>query len=395
MKNNSVPGLKKRPRKDGFAWYWIAPAKDVLEGYAPKSIALDPDATDEERAGRCHVQQMDLAAWRKSKHQPTTDFSIRWLIRRYKTDALSPYHSVKAKTRGGYDAMMGIIETAIGPRRIDHRLEMGLYRPRITGHDVREWHADCGKPGKTGKPRPARARYMIVILRILASYAVELSIPGAKDFRELLSAIRFPVGRARESAPAREQVLSIVKAALEMGYRSIATTTLAQFLFTERRISIIGEWEGKQWRPGWVWQDISPDWIITYHQTKVGRVERRYDLKEVPALLDMLQAIPEERRVGPVIICERSNLPWRYRHYVETFRAVARAAGVPDEIWSMDMRAGGATEAGNIAGITSLDIQAAGGWATAAMATRYTRDRSGRAQNVVKLRQAAKAQEQN
>jgi hypothetical protein len=37
-------------------------------------------------------------------------------------------------------------------------------------------------------------------------------------------------------------------------------------------------------------------------------------------------------------------------------------------------RAGGVTEAGNIQGTTSLDVQAAGGWADVAMAARYTRD---------------------
>lgn len=383
--SDKVPGLKSRPRKDGLAWYWIAPIKDVMRGFAPKSVSLDPTATAADRAARCQELHADLLAWRAGKGEVVTRYTISWLINRYKSDPLSPYQSVKRKTRDGYDAMLKIIETAIPNQRIDHQYEAGFYRPRITGHHVRQWHANCGKPGKSGKPRPARARYMIAVLRILASYAVEIAVPGAKDFRELLSAIRFPVNPARESAPSRAQVLSIVKAALEMGHRSIALTTCAQFELTERRISILGEWEGPQWRPGWVWQNIV-DWKITYHQNKVGRVERSYDLREMPALLEMLQAIPEERRIGPVVICETTGLPWRYRHYVSTFRKVARAAGVPDDIWSMDMRAGGATEAGNIQGISNFDIQAAGGWADPKMAARYTRDRTGRAQKVVRMR---------
>lgn len=379
-------GLKRRPRKGGWAWYWIAPAKDVAKGYAPKSIALDPNATDADRAARCEELHADLLAWRANRGEQVTRYTISWLIRRYKTDHLSPYHNVKSKTRAGYDAMLRIIETAIPNQRIDHQFEAGFYRPRITGHHVRQWHANCGKPGKTGNPRPARARYMIAVLRILASYAVEIGVPGAKDFRELLSSIRFPVNPARESAPSRLQVLAIVKTALEMGYRSVAITTLAQFELTERRISIIGEWDGPQWRPGWVWQGIV-DWTITYHQTKVGRVERSYDLRAMPALLDMLQATPDERRIGPVVICETTGQPWRYRHYISVFRKVARAAGIGDDVWSMDMRAGGATEAGNIHGISSFDIQAAGGWADSKMAARYTRDRAGRAQKVVQMRQ--------
>ncbi len=61
---------------------------------------------------------------------------------------------------------------------------------------------------------------------------------------------------------------------------------------------------------------------------------------------------------------------------------------MPDDIWSMDMRAGGATEAGKLVGVSMMDLQAAGGWTDPKMPARYTRDRVTRAQNVVRLRQA-------
>lgn len=386
-----APGLKRRTRVSGTAWYWIAPEKDVREGFAPKSVTLDAKASDEDRAARCRELQADLLAWRTAKRTTGQNqaqlYSIPWLIHRYQTDPTSPYHNLKAKTRDGYDAMCKIIEKALDKQRIDPRREYGAYRPRITGHEVRKWHADCAAPGASGKPRPARARYMIVVLRILASYAVEIGVPGAEDFRRVLSTVRFKVGLARTSAPTRAQVVAIAKKALELDYRSIAITTLAQFELTERRISIIGEWEAGQWRPGWVWQGISADWVVTYTQNKVGRVERAFDLRETPALLELLQSVLEDQRVGPVVICERTGKPWRYRHYISAFRKVARAADIPDDVWSMDMRAGGATEAGHL-GITAMDMQAAGGWADVKTAARYTRDRVARAQNVVRLRQA-------
>ena len=72
---------------------------------------------------------------------------------------------------------------------------------------------------------------------------------------------------------------------------------------------------------------------------------------------------------------------------MRAFRKVARAAGVPDDICSKNMRTGSATETGKIAGITPLDIQAAGGWSDIAMAAHYTRDSVTRARNVVQLRQ--------
>lgn len=74
---------------------------------------------------------------------------------------------------------------------------------------------------------------------------------------------------------------------------------------------------------------------------------------------------------------------------MQVFRKIAGEIGMPDDIWSMDMRAGGATEAGNIVGITPTDLQAAGGWKDPKMAARYTRDPKRRAARVINMRQAA------
>lgn len=390
MKISEAPGLKIRKRVSGDVYYWVAPAADIIRGYIPKSRALPKDLSPEDRAKVCCAQQADLNSWRDGHRQLAEQFSFRWLIRRYTTDPHSPYHAVKGKTRDGYDQMLKIIDTALGDDRFDPILERGVYRPRILGHDVREWHADCAKPkkmkdGKIGKPRMGRARYVITVLRLLASYGVEIGAPGAEGLREVLSAIRFKVRPARTSAPTRDQVIALVKAAIEMGFPSVAITTLAQFLFTERRISIIGEWDGDQWRPGWVWQNID-NWVISYNQNKTGVVPREYDLRDTPALLELLEAIPEDRRIGPVIINEKTGQPWRYRNYAAVFRKVARAAGVPDDVWSMDMRAGGATEVGAIQGITRDDLKSAGGWKSDAMAARYDRGSKARAQKVVRLR---------
>lgn len=386
-----APGLKWRERAGRKAAYWIPPARHIKAGWHIKAVALS--GSQEEIAAQCRKLWADLDAWRNGLPKGPATFTIAWLIGRYQKDQHSPYHLVLEKTRHRYDQCCKIIEGTVGERRIDARMEAGMLTMRIDGADIRRWHHEWGLPDDAGKvTTPSRARHNIAMLRVLFSYAIEINVPGAKDLREgLLKTMRFPVTHPRESAPTRPQVLALVKTALAKGLRSAAITTLAQFELTERRTHIIGTWESGQWRPGWVWQNISADWIITYHQNKVGRVERTFDLRETPALLELLQAVPEEKRVGPIIICEATGRPWKERHYISAFRAIARAAGIPDSIWSMDMRAGGATEAGNIQGITSLDIQAAGGWADVKMASRYTRDRSTRAAKVIQLRQKAAA----
>lgn len=345
--------------------------------------------SEEDIAARCRELWGELTEWRAGMPQQTK-FSIAWLIRRYTGDEYSPYGQIRDKTRRGYDQSMRIIETDVGTYLIDAKVEGGMLRPRLFGSNFREWHRRWGLPDQGGRATtPVRAWHCMSMLRILFSYAVELGVPGADYLRDLAGTIRVPMAQARDAAPQRALVLAHVAKAVEKGLLSMAITTLAQFEFTERRTHIIGTWEGRQWRPGWLWTQVTKDWQITYHQTKVGRVERQFDLKGTPALLELLQRIPEERRAGAIIICERTGKQWRERHYIQVFREIAREIGMPDSIWSMDMRAGGATEAGNLQGVTSMDIQAAGGWKDPKMAARYTRDGNARSARVINLRQAA------
>jgi hypothetical protein len=239
---------------------------------------------------------------------------------------------------------------------------------------------------------------MVVMLRILFTHAVLIGAPEATRIREILSAIEFPVPKARDVAATREQIDKFVKQAIADGYLSQAITTLAQFELIERRVHIIGYFENKQWRPGWVWQNIdwcgpNPTWKIRYHQSKVGLVLREFDLNTTPELLALLKSIPEEHRVGPVIIMERQKLkdvrkPWEERYYAEVWREIATRAGIPENVCSMDMRASGATEADLTPGISDRALQDAGGWNDPKTPQRYRRNKQRNAGEVVKLRQA-------
>jgi hypothetical protein len=195
----------------------------------------------------------------------------------------------------------------------------------------------------------------------------------------------------------------VVEQAQTDGYRSIAITTLAQFELIERRVHVIGYWEGKVWKPGWEWDNIDwrgpqATWKIVYFQTKVGLVRREFDLKATPELLALLQGVPEEERWGPVIKAERQRSPelrrpWQERHYATVFRKIAQRAGVPDHIQSMDMRAGGATEA-DTPEVSDRALQDAGGWQDPKTPQRYRRDKQRNVQNVVMMRQAKRTGEE-
>ena len=83
------------------------------------------------------------------------------------------------------------------------------------------------------------------------------------------------------------------------------------------------------------------------------------------------------------------GLPVRERSYRKWFRAIAHAAGIPDEVWSMDSRAGGAVEADE-AGAEFAAIQAALTHSKPDRTLRYIRGRSKRIASVADARRRAR-----
>lgn len=402
-----APGLKWRARAGGVAVpYWIPPAKDIRAGYLPKNRLLDPQASQAELAKSCRDQWADLVKWRETRGQEKpTKHTVGWLIDRYLNDPESPFRAKTAGTRQGYVIECEMIRKSIGNVLLGFKKEDGLLVPRIVGEDIRRWHRKWGQPvpltDARGKPvigtngeqvmvasTPSRARHLIMMFRTLISYAEEMGVSGASELRGRLRVMTFPVPPPREVYPTFDQVDAIVNKAVEIGRISIAITTLAQYELMDRRVHIIGRWDGPKWGDGWEWEKVTPDWWITYFQTKVGRTLREFDLKTTQRLLTLMQMIPKENRHGPIIICETTGLPWRKRHYAEVFRDICRAAGISDDIQSRDMRAGAATEADGIEGVSDRALQDAGGWQDPKMPSRYRRNKQRNAQNVVVLRQA-------
>lgn len=410
-----APGLKWRPRINGDIPMWIPPAKDIKSGYFPKSLMLDRHASPLELAETCRRQWKDLEDWRENKPKAVR-LTIGWLIDRYLSDTLSPFQKLDRETQKSYGWECKRIKETVGDRLLTPKKVNGLLVPRILGHDLSKWHYHWGHPTREEilsdgsikmvelRPTPSRARHCIAMLRTLFSYNITLGTIGAVELRAILKAMRFEGSNARSIAPTYEQVDAVVSKAQEMGYRSIAITTLAQFELIERRTHIIGKWRDNAWGYGWAWDDhmqiagrtewvgVTPDWRIRYYQTKKGANLREFDLKVVQRLLGLMQLTPKDQRHGPIIICEDTGLPWIKRRYQEKFREIARAAGVPDEVYSMDMRAGGTTEADGIEEVQQAPrlLDHAGGWRDPNMKERYSRGKQRAAQKVVELRQAAR-----
>jgi len=105
--------------------------------------------------------------------------------------------------------------------------------------------------------------------------------------------------------------------------------------------------------------------------------------------MKVLGLVPTDRRIGPMIVSESTGRPYRPNHFQKEWRAIARAAGVPDNVWNRDSRAGGITE-GDEAGADPRDPQRHATHSDFKTTTRYIRSATRKATEKVAQLRAAK-----
>lgn len=196
----------------------------------------------------------------------------------------------------------------------------------------------------------------------------------------------------------------------------------------------------RKWLFGARWSDISDDLVLTVRVSKsirgrhasglagTGKFER-FNLRSYPMVMEELNALDqssglsrrsgqshsmdqipplgvvgedgaqigngraapglEEGRpavlTGPLIVCEITGRPWDAKHYAHTWRTIARAAGIPDEVQSRDSRAGAITE-GIDSGARLEEMRKVAGHSQIGMTARYDRGAETTRDRVAQLR---------
>jgi hypothetical protein len=369
-----TPGLKRG--RHGLI-YWIASQvrRDTM-GFPDKCIPLPSDVSDEMLVQLCHENTARLDSWIAEQNRAAEldgpmaglrtryDGTVRSACRIYQEHPHSPFRGVKHNTRRTYEKDLRLIEATVGMRLIRN----------LTILDCKHWYEEWRKPDperpEKGE-RIDRAHDGIAMFRTVIYFMAALRNRDCKQLAGELERVKFEKGGAREQELTYAQAVAFIKTAMQFERDGImppgralnvAIGTIAQFELLLRQMDIVGEWaatnairrlpqgittlelEGEIWAGFFTWENIAGwRWRMKTSKSKY-RSAADFDLTKYSLLLPLLEAVPLERRAGAVVIGAK-RLPVRRDMYARWFRQIARAAGIPDEVWNMDARAGGATEA--------------------------------------------------
>ncbi len=333
---NDRPGYQYRAKKDGTRVHYWNPQRAVKGASSALSIIrLPDDFTEEQISAECQRLTKQLRPEvRNSGNAPTFDGTISSLIKCYRHDKTSTLHGVKHSTRiRDYEPSLRILEKNVGDRDIN----------ALRASDFTRWFNGWRKKGKH-----RRATGAIKLLRLILSYGAGERLRGCKDARAILADMRFEQPAPRDVFMTYEQCLAIVKKSAELKCPSIGFVEAVKFETALRRIDVIGEWAPSEEGGPFKWagltapRDLSRDMILSIKTSKTGAPVAR-DLKSYPLVVEALKAysLPD---IGPLVIDEDYGKPYWENRYATKFRAVRDAAGVPDNVWSMDTRAGAVSE---------------------------------------------------
>jgi hypothetical protein len=156
--------------------------------------------------------------------------------------------------------------------------------------------------------------------------------------------LEFPAPPSRTFAPTAKQITSARKAARAEGALHRALLYALVYDTTGRTFDFLGQWlplsfqkpsavlaRGKKWI-GPHWSVIDNELMLKMKPTKTEdttAVEFVFDLSVCPMVMDELKRFPKEARQGPLIINEKTGLPYVYETFRDAWHRDFRAAGMP------------------------------------------------------------------
>lgn len=398
---DNAPGYKCKPNRDGtFREGWEARHDLAKRGYEPSWVRLHHPDTPEGRrqlAAYCKSLQGQMLAWAANEGkfpEHGYDGTIKSLARLFQTDKEgSPFFGLKWNSQTHIEKCLKLVVATVGDRQIR----------KLLGADFRRWHKNWAAPKEPEeRPRPWRAKHCMDAVRWIVAYGVTCGYEDCRRADTILGKLRFPTPPARRSRMMLEHVTGIRQAGHAMDRGSVALATVLQFELSLRQKDVIGEWEpaplseggilhmGTRWTSGLQWSDIDSAMVLRKTHTKTGAYVE-FDLKLYPAVLEEIERVPREKRIGPMILSEETGEPYKHRTFTQTWRKVANKAGVPKTVWNMDARAGAISEAYD-AGAFETDVMKHAGHKNRQTSARYNRGTLEQTSRVARLRLAKRSE---
>lgn len=380
METVKAPGLKWRKLAGGLSPVWVADEADVKNGYLPKTVNLKhlcgyPDML----VAKCNALQADMLLWRTGhRHDPLKfDGTVRALLDIYELHEESPYRRLKPGSLRPYRHYLKQLRGHIGALRLGD----------ISGVDIVKWHRIWSEDGK----HLAAAAMARAVLEAALSFGILLRLEGCPELAAISREARkkLPSPKARTAVLNAKQVAAARAAAHADGRPSAALAYALAFETTLRLWDVIGQWYpldrpemsevinadlGEKWF-GLRWEDIDADQRLSYAPSKTANstaVSVNYPLTKAPMVIEELAHWPVEARTGPVIISEKTGMPYRELPFQRIWAKDRKAAGIPSTVWARDLRASGITE-GRATGVSTDDAAKVAGHSSSRTTEIYDR----------------------
>lgn len=394
-KIDDAPGLVWFERKDGWVARWQCRTDKAKAGFKPRTVPMfrGIEPSDIDRAyiqAECQKLQADMLAFGIEEAPPAGfDGTVHSLAHCFQTDQDSTFKKNRYATRQHYSRLIKRIVADHGDKILAD----------LKGRDMLRWHEEWTKSGVP------MAHSLMRMTRALFGFGMTLlEDEHCTRLVAILSKQRYEMGKTRGERLTADQVVLIRAEAHRKKLPSIALAQAIQFECIFRQRDVIGEYvpvaepgtseivhEGKKWLRGVRWSEVD-EHLVLRHVTSKRQKMIEPDLTLMPMVIEELQTIygfAGDRATlpasGPMIICDRTGRPWTAHYFRQKWREIARAVGVPDDVWNMDSRSGGISEATD-AGAQLEDVRHAATHSNIATTQRYSRGSAEKAAKVQKLR---------
>jgi hypothetical protein len=352
MEEIKAAGLKWRKLASGKSPVWVADEADVKAGYTPKTVNLKNLADDPDMlVARCNALQADMLLWRTGfRRDPLAfDGTVRSVLDIYEIHERSPYRKLKPGSRKPYNHYLGKLKGMIGPVRLND----------ISGVEIMEWYDVWSDNGA----HLAAAATALAVLEASISFGIMLRKDGCAALSVIIKETRkkLPKPRPRKARLTVEQVIAARQAAHADGRPACALAYAIAFETTLRLWDVIGQWLPIDWiemsdvvdadrNQKWIgarWEHVDANMRINYTPSKTENrtgATISYPLAHAPMVMEELAYWPMEKRVGPMIVSEKTGQPYRELPFQKRWQKDRKTAGIPANVWARDLRASGISE---------------------------------------------------